>query len=141
MKARCFCFSVVVAALMFGGCKSKPTLVGDWNGTLAVQGATVTMDLRFGGDGTLAVTQSVGGQTSTQKGTYKEMEKSFTMTPTSIEAANLPKETLDKVNAEMAKNPKAVTFTLEWKDPDTIAITQQGAPPPLDVAVTLKRKK
>jgi hypothetical protein len=99
------------------------------------------MGFTFNADGTVAVTQTSGGQGGTQKGKYKADEKSFTMTPTSIESAALPKAAIDQLNAALAKNPTPVTFTLEWKDADTIAVTQQGAAAPLNVPITLKRKK
>lgn len=133
--------ALALLAIALASCSSKPTLIGEWIGNLTLQGVTVDMSFAFKADGTLAVTQTANGQGSTQKGTYKEEEKSFTMTPTSVESAAIPKATLDQLNADLAKNSKPITFTLEWKDADTIAVTQQGAPAPVNVPITLRRKK
>lgn len=132
---------LATAVLLASSALAKPTLVGTWSGTLTVQGVKVDMVMTFGRDGILALKQTVKGQGSTQKGKYKEGKTSFTMTPTSIEAKNVPKATLDSMNANMAKNPTTVTFTLEWKGADTIMISQQGAQPPLNAKITMKRKK
>ena len=43
------------------------------------------------------------------------------------------------MNAALAKNLRPITFTLVWKDPDTVAVTQQGAPAPVNVVIALKR--
>ncbi|HRI44059.1 MAG TPA: hypothetical protein PLL78_03930 [Fimbriimonadaceae bacterium] len=122
-------------------CKSKPTLVGTWTGSLPVQGIEVLMTFRFGSDGTLALTQTAAGQTSVQAGSYKELERSFTFTPKSIEGAHIPKATVDQMNAMIAANPQTVTFALEWKDADTVVVTQQGAASVVAAPMTLKRGK
>lgn len=141
MRTRWLVSAIFAVLLVGSGCKSKPTLVGEWTGNATIQSVAIDMTFTFGADGTLSVAQSANGQKSSQKGTYKEEEKSFTMTLTSVDAPGGPKAMIDGVNAELAKNPKKVTFTLEWKDADTISVTQQGAQPPLNVAFTLKRKK
>lgn len=133
---------LIIAMLFLSlGCKSKPTLVGDWTGTMSAQGVSVELDFNFGADGTISVMQSANGKGSTQRGTYKSDDKSFTMIPTSVESAAIPKESLDQLNAAIAKNPKPVVFTLVWTNDDTITVNQQGAQPPGDVAIILKRKK
>lgn len=141
MKPIGFAFLFIAALLLGFGCKSKPTLVGDWTGSMSVQGVSVDLDFNFGADGTIAVTQSAGGKGSTQKGTYKSEEMTFTMIPTSVESVAVPKATLDQLNAAIAKNPKPVVFDFVWKDDDTISVKQQGAQPPGDLAIVLKRKK
>ena len=141
MNTRSLVVAIVAALLLASGCKSKPTLVGEWTGTMPIQGFSVDTKFVFGADGTLAVIQTMGGQGSTQKGTYKEEEKTFTVIPTSFETPSLSKATLDQLNAALAKNAKPMTFTLVWTDADTIVVTQQGAPVPLNLAITLKRKK
>lgn len=123
------------------GCKAKPSLVGTWTGSLQVQGVGLDLSLRFENGGTLAFTQTAAGQTSTQKGLYKELESSFTFSPTAVESPGLPKESIDQINAALAATPQTVTFSLEWKDPDTIVVAQQGAPSLLAAPITLKRSK
>jgi hypothetical protein len=81
------------------------------------------------------------GQSSTQKGEYKEAEKSFTFKPSSIESPSINKEAAEKINSQIKSANKTITFAVEWKDADTINVTQQGASAPMNVAFTLKRKK
>lgn len=132
--------AIVLALVVAAGCKGKPTLVGDWTGTITVQTLEVAMDFHFDKDGTLKLTQSVMGKNSSQMGTYKEEEKSFSMTATSMEAPDLPKAMVDKVNEDLKKNPKTVTFDLVWKDENNIEVSQREARPPLDQKIVLKRK-
>lgn len=122
-------------------CKSKPTLIGTWTGSMPVQGVDVSMTFRFGSDGTLALTQTAAGQTSVQSGLYKELEKSFTFTPKAMEGAHIPKTTLDQMNAMIATNPQTVTFSVEWKDSDTVVVAQEGAASAVATPMTLKRGK
>lgn len=130
-----------IGALALAGCSSKPTLVGDWTGSIAHMGMAVSMDFSFSSDGNLTLKQSAGPGSSTVKGPYKELEKTFTFTPTSMESPVLDKATLKALNDEMAKTKQTVTFNLKWKDADTVSVAQQGAQPPLDKPVELKRKK
>jgi uncharacterized protein YcfL len=141
MRVLPFVFASILFSLLLAGCSSKPTLVGDWEGTLTVGAATVAMGVNFGNDGKLDIKQSVGAQGSTQKGTYVAEEKEIKATITALESASLPKGMIDAANSNLAKTPQKMTFTLKWKDADTINITQQGAPAPLNVPITLKRKK
>ena len=119
---------------------AKQTLVGKWAGALTVQGIKVDMVMICGKDNTMSFVQTAKGQSSTQKGKFKEGKKSFTFTVTSLESASIPKATLDSANANMAKSPKTVTFNLEWKDDNNISISQQGSQPPLDAKIKLKRQ-
>ena len=127
------------ALVLAHGCKSKPTLVGSWSGNIQVMGAAVDLNFEFFKDGKLSVKQTAMGQTSTQKGDYKAEEKSFSFKPTSVDSPSLSKEASEKLNGQIKSHNKTVVFTLEWKDGDTINVTQQGAPAPLNTAITLKR--
>lgn len=131
-------FVFAAALVVGGGCKSKPSLVGTWKGSMSISSATVEMEMNFGKDGVLAFTQSAGGQTSIQKGAYKESEKSFTFTPTTMESPTLPKEQLDKINQAMSGKSRTSTFTLEWKDSDTIVISDPSSV--INTPFTMKRQ-
>ena len=99
------------------------------------------MTVKFGGDGTLSIKEFVGAQGGTSKGTYKADEKSLTFTLSSVEGTGIPREKVDEQNAALAMSPKTTNFSLEWKNEDTILITEIDAPPGQDKAITLRRKK
>ncbi|MBI5705914.1 MAG: hypothetical protein HZC36_02870 [Armatimonadetes bacterium] len=132
--------AIVLALAVSVGCKGKPSLVGDWTGSITVQTMQVGMDFHFDKDGTVKLTQDVMGRKSAQMGNYKESEKSFTFTATSMEAPDLPKAMVDKVNEGLKKDPKTVTFDIVWKDENSVEISQREATPPLDQKIALKRK-
>jgi hypothetical protein len=140
MKFR-FLLIPLLLIVFFGGCKSKPTLVGTWSGSAQVMGTSVDTEFDFSPDGKLAVKQSAKGQSSTQKGEYKEAEKSFTFKPLSIESPLINQEQAAKINAQIAAANKTVNFTVDWKDEDTINVTQQGDQSGMNITFTLKRKK
>jgi hypothetical protein len=141
MHTRSAFFLLLAVGLAALGCKSKPSLVGDWSGTFSVQGVEVNAEFKFGGDGTVQIVQTAMGQSSTQKGTYTSDEKQFTVTETSVESATMPKAMLDQVNSTLQKTPRKLIFDCTWKDNDTISITQRDAPAPMNLPITLKRKK
>lgn len=131
----------LLVILILAACGSKPTLEGNWNGSIDFQGLAVELEYRFSPDGELELRQSANKKVSTQKGKYawKEGEKTFTFTPVSLQAEGDP-ALIRMVNEEMAKNPKTYTFELTWIDSSTINVKQQGAMAPLDSVITLRRK-
>ncbi|MEQ1932570.1 MAG: hypothetical protein ABL962_01635, partial [Fimbriimonadaceae bacterium] len=72
---------------------------------------------------------------------YVEEEKQFILTVTGMESPKMTAEQLKAMNESIAKTPTKITFTVVWKDDDTVEVNQVGAMAPYNVPITLTRKK
>lgn len=122
------------------GCKSKPTLVGDWTGTATVNGTTQSADYKFNPDKTMTIQSEQMGMKTTLKATYKEEEKSFSMKITDLEIPGLP-EAMQKQAKEGIANQKETTFSVEWKSADEVNLVPDAAQAGAAITMNLKRRK
>lgn len=113
-RQRLLHWRTLLVAVLLVGCAPKPkhTLVGEWTGNVASEGAKVDVAVVFGSDGTMTMRQTAEGRAQTESGTYRLDGESLTFTPTSVEAPGLSKEQAEAIRTALAKEPKPLVFRI-----------------------------
>ena len=115
--------ALIVVGVVMAGCNQKPSLVGNWKGSMTVQGQTVESTSTITAD-KITSKFSVMGQSLTLVQSYTATEKEITSTIEEMKMeGNVPP--MAKQMFDQAKGQKS-TMTYTFKDNDTLEMSGSG---------------